>query len=296
MSDGTTCRVTFKDGGRCERPKEYSAHGGICRHCYIWSGNHGKADPNGRPRRKVPQKPCPVVFSDNVPCPRQARPMSGYCEPCTAWSRQNDGAAPNGRVRGGSDGKTCIVVEDGAVCGAFRKAHNMCAMHYARWQDHGDPLVTVQRAAGELMREVHAAASATTDECIFMYDGAGQRPQVELNGVGMNASRAVWIVANDDPGELHVLHTCHRGMEGCINIRHLYLGTHERNVQDTVDAERTARGEKNGCAKLKREEVRAIRKLAAEGNPYRVIAGRFDVSVSTVSLIVRREVWGWLPD
>jgi hypothetical protein len=48
----------------------------------------------------------------------------------------------------------------------------------------------------------------------------------------MNASRAVWWIANGDPGNLNVLHRC--GDDDCLNIRHLYLGTIADNSIDTV--------------------------------------------------------------
>ncbi|MER6975692.1 hypothetical protein [Streptomyces carpinensis] len=113
----------------------------------------------------------------------------------------------------------------------------------------------------------------------------------------MNASRAVWILANGDPGEAHVLHTCHRGAEGCINIRHLYLGDHDRNMLDMVEAGRSSRGEVNGQSVLKAEHVLQIRRDLNAGVPGVVLAERYGVSKATISAIRVGKRWGWLqPD
>ena len=53
-----------------------------------------------------------------------------------------------------------------------------------------------------------------------------------------------------------------------------------------------ARGERHGNAKLTAEQVRAIRRdRAAHDTAFRVLAERFNVSVSTVGRVLRREIW-----
>ncbi|AQT78298.1 hypothetical protein B1R94_02185 [Mycolicibacterium litorale] len=56
-------------------------------------------------------------------------------------------------------------------------------------------------------------------------------------------------------------------------------------------ADRTARGESHGRAKLTEADVRAIRAAARDGETYRSIAGRFGINRFTVGTIVRREKW-----
>ncbi|MDX2643472.1 hypothetical protein PV341_07765 [Streptomyces sp. PA03-1a] len=96
-----------------------------------------------------------------------------------------------------------------------------------------------------------------------------------------------------DPGGEWVLHTCHRGEEGCVNLRHLYLGSPARNSRDMSEAGRTA---KPG-AKVTREQAEEIRKRYAKGNRWRpgnrlALSKEFGVSEKTVRRIARGEAWG----
>ena len=88
----------------------------------------------------------------------------------------------------------------------------------------------MKRANGAFRALVEAGASYTGGECLNA--GRSRRPTCKLNGVDMNASRAVWWLAHGDPGSLKVLHSC--GNDQCLNVRHLYLGTTSDNATDTV--------------------------------------------------------------
>src|SRR5690606_33753072 len=154
-----------------------------------------------------------------------------------------------------------------------------------------------QRPWGTLLRELQAAASSTSEECIRLAGYRG-RPAVEFNGVGMQASRAVWIIAHGDPGPREVLHSCNGGSgeHGCVNVRHLYVDTHARNMRDMVVSGRSPRGEAHGQHKLTVEEVRQIRKRRKERASLKAIAAEFGIAVTTVSNIVHRRRWAWLED
>ncbi|MEC3995000.1 helix-turn-helix domain-containing protein [Actinacidiphila sp. DG2A-62] len=191
--------------------------------------------------------------------------------------------------------RTCALAETDGPCKPARM-RGWCQKHYARFLRHGDPLTTATRGKGELIAELRAAGAATTNECIILATRGSTRPVAKLDGTLMLASRAVWILANGDPGEAHVLHTCHRGEEGCINLRHLYLGDNGRNIADMVTAGRSTRGERSGMHKLKEPEVQEIRRLLRDQVPREVIARRFGVSGSTVYQISAGKTWGWLTD
>lgn len=168
-------------------------------------------------------------------------------------------------------------------------------MHYCRWRKHGDPTVTVIRPVGEMDRLLRAAIATETDECIILPPKAS-RPTALVDGKAMNASRAVWVIAKGDPGALCVLHTCHRGDEGCINLRHLKLGSQAQNMADMDEAgrRRTAdrAGESNGRHVLKEEEAVEIRRRYRAGVVRQVdLADEFNVAQPTVSRIVRGERW-----
>ena len=49
-------------------------------------------------------------------------------------------------------------------------------------------------------------------------------------------ARAVWERANGPiPEGMYVLHNCHNGHEGCIELSHLRLGTLKENTQDIAN-------------------------------------------------------------
>ena len=133
------------------------------------------------------------------------------------------------------------------------------------------------RRRGRVRAELQRAASATTLECIDFHQA--RRPHVVFNGASMTAARAVWAIAHDDPGDLVVLNTCHRGALGCINIQHLYLGTvTDRNMRAVTEF-RTAR------AKLTAEQVTAIRQRAGTESQ-QSLAAAFGVSQGTISRVI----------
>lgn len=111
----------------------------------------------------------------------------------------------------------------------------------------------------------------------------------------MSASRAVWFIAEGDPGEAWVLHTCSRGWQGCVNRRHLYLGDAAQNSRDMVAAGNAATfnaGEGNGNSKLSAVQVVEIRqRYALGGIRQKDLAKEFGVGRSTVSEIVNQRLW-----
>lgn len=235
-------------------------------------------------------------------CDRTGRLKRGLCSGCYQWSQKNPGKDPTGRMRLGSapDDGQCTVIENGAKCTKAHAARGMCNMHHLRNKVHGDPLTTVTRPNGVLDNDLQAAAHATTDECVFL-DGYASRPSVRVQGVMSFASRVVWTIRHGDPGEANVLHNCNggSGASGCINIRHLYLGTKSRNVQDAVEAGRMThpglRGQKSTTAVLTEAQVRTIReRWAAGGVTQKAMAAEYGVSRATVCLAISGKNWAHL--
>jgi hypothetical protein len=174
-------------------------------------------------------------------------------------------------------------------------------MHRRLELRNGAPTSRHRAGRGKWQKFVEDATSATTDECLIP-TGWNQRPKVRFKGKVMTAARAVWWIAEgSDPGDRQVLHTCHQGLEGCINRRHLYLGDHAQNMQDKIDADRCSRGEEHGMARLTAEQVTEIRRRYVRGRgPYdrgnsAALAEAYGVAQTTIRVIVRREVWAWLP-
>lgn len=108
---------------------------------------------------------------------------------------------------------------------------------------------------------------------------------------GQLAHRVSWELAHGAPGQLHVLHRCDN--PPCVNPAHLFLGTHQDNMDDMYAKGRRvpARGERNRHAKLTVEQVQEIRDRYAGGEIQISLAKAFGVSQPAISQIVRRAHW-----
>ncbi len=113
----------------------------------------------------------------------------------------------------------------------------------------------------------------------------------------MFAHRLAWEDAHGPlPPGMHVCHKC--DVPKCINVDHLFLGTHAENMADAArkgrqmsGAARSAvspSGEAQWNAKLTESDVRAIRRAT---DPYSAIARRFGVSKSNVVMIKTGKSW-----
>ena len=86
--------------------------------------------------------------------------------------------------------------------------------------------------------------------------------------------------------DLHVLHRCDVPL--CVHPAHLFLGTEADNHADKAAKGRSARGTRNGAAKISESTVLAI--LAAAGR-HQDVAARFGVAKATVSHIKTGSQW-----
>ena len=77
----------------------------------------------------------------------------------------------------------------------------------------------------------------------------------------------------------------------CINPNHLELGTHRDNVMDKVNRDRHNRGRRVWKAKLYDEDIKTIFRLHRQGHPIRRIAEYYDISYSSIYLILQRKAW-----
>lgn len=90
------------------------------------------------------------------------------------------------------------------------------------------------------------------------------------------------------PPGLHVCHHCDN--PGCVNPRHLFLGTAKANMVDRNTKGRAASkaGVLNGQAKIDPDAVRAIR---SSGESVAEIAERFGICKTSVRNIIKRRTW-----
>ncbi len=108
------------------------------------------------------------------------------------------------------------------------------------------------------------------------------------------------------PDGLFVCHTCDNRQ--CVNLAHLFLGTHADNMRDMTSKNRQARlteervlalstlaasrcGERNPNAKLDSTSVTEIRRRAANRESQHSIANDFNISQSTVHSAIHGKTW-----
>ena len=122
-------------------------------------------------------------------------------------------------------------------------------------------------------------------------DVAGQRQARFYARAGeqrfWKAANYSWHLHNGvNLGGLHVLHTCDNPL--CVNPDHLFLGTHQDNMDDKVEKGRQARGEGHGRAKLTEDDVREIK---SSDTPTGELANKFGVHYTTVLKVRLGERW-----
>lgn len=81
------------------------------------------------------------------------------------------------------------------------------------------------------------------------------------------------------------------GNPGNNQATNLRWSTPKQNASDKIEHGTYRRGEHHGLSKLTERAVRFIRRSA---QPQRVLARRFKVSRSLISLVKHGQVWGWL--
>jgi len=89
------------------------------------------------------------------------------------------------------------------------------------------------------------------------------------------AHRVAWVIANKtDPSPLFVCHRCNNKL--CVNIEHLYAGTHEMNMDDV------SRTKAHPKRKLSSVDVMRIRSANMNTSTQRGLAKEFGVSQKTI--------------
>jgi len=104
------------------------------------------------------------------------------------------------------------------------------------------------------------------------------------------AHQASYLYFWGDYGELFVLHKCDNPR--CINPLHLFLGTHQDNMDDAVRKERLNFGEINGHTHLTSQDAKAI---YHDPRGLKVIAEEYDICAASVWNIKTEKTWKHVP-
>ena len=128
--------------------------------------------------------------------------------------------------------------------------------------------------------------------------------RIRVNGRNVAAHRFSWELHNRKsiPEKMFVLHTCDN--PSCVNPNHLFLGTHQDNMDDKVAKNRQAKGddfknrkpaigERNGLAKLTKEKAMNI---FLDDRPQRTIAKEHGISQTAVFHIKSKRAWRHIHD
>lgn len=107
--------------------------------------------------------------------------------------------------------------------------------------------------------------------------------RIKINKKSYKAHRLAYEHFVGPVGDLYVCHKCDNPK--CCNPKHLFLGTVEDNNRD-----KAAKGRTN-VAKLTKEAVIEIRKLAFQGVSCRDLSKRYKVTRTTIRDTVKKKFW-----
>lgn len=138
-----------------------------------------------------------------------------------------------------------------------------------------------------------------TDFC-WIWTGAREgRPKfqygvirgVKKNGFRMEmAHRVSWMIHNGPiPDGKQVLHRCDN--PPCVNPSHLFVGTHQDNMDDCTKKGRRQCGERASLAKLTADGVKSIRNQYKKGARSKTLAEDFGVHQSTILGVLSGRTW-----
>jgi hypothetical protein len=115
---------------------------------------------------------------------------------------------------------------------------------------------------------------------------------IKRNGkhITVDAHRIAWELSYGPvPEGMFVCHRCDN--PGCVNPGHLFVDTHNGNMEDMVSKGRQASGERHGRHELTLDDIPLVRLFSAAGASQRFIAKRFNVGQTTVGNVVYGRTW-----
>lgn len=113
---------------------------------------------------------------------------------------------------------------------------------------------------------------------------------VDVAGKKLRAHRLSFeICFGPIPEDKIVCHKC--DTPECFNPFHLFLGTHQDNIADKVQKNRTIYGSSHPRAKLDEASVKIIREARRYGYRRREIGGYFKISLSVLDKVISKKTW-----
>lgn len=152
--------------------------------------------------------------------------------------------------------------------------------------------------AAEIMRRVWSHVDRRGEDQCWPWLGTVDRDgygRTEISGKKHQTHKLVLeekLGRKLDAGEV-TRHSCNN--PACNNPNHLSPGTQARNLADRDAANRQAKGESNGRAKLTAEKVLEARKRVGAGESYVRVAIHFGVDPTTLRNAMIGKTWSNLP-
>lgn len=191
---------------------------------------------------------------------------------------------------------TCII----PGCTREILARGWCGMHYARWREHGNPVVVLkkQSPAGAPETFLSEMTAYSGDECRswpFAKNNMGYA-QINRNGTKFLVTRLICeAIHGSAPSPAHhAAHSCGNGHLGCVTPRHLRWATILENARERIEHGRSCRGEKSWIAKVTQKQAEEIYRRAWSGERQQKLADEFGLSQTAISRIKLGKNWGWM--
>lgn len=179
------------------------------------------------------------------------------------------------------------------LCTRRHEAHGWCSLHYRRWRNRGDPLLTIRSPNGTTIADRLTRYSCrATNGCLEWTGSCAEFGYgvMTVDGRPRGVHVLSWELHKGPvPPGLYVLHRCDN--PPCFDHEHLFLGTQAENMADMVTKGRSLPGELNGNSRLTAGDVQEIRVLIDAGHSMRSIAPKFLVTRTTIRDIRRGRTW-----
>lgn len=181
--------------------------------------------------------------------------------------------------------KTC------SLCPRPLLARGYCKAHYRAFMKYGDP----QGRANLRGVPFHERYVRIPGSCWIWAGGLNSDGYGVMNWQGeCKAHRVSWVLHHGPiPKGQHVLHRC--DIRACVNPAHLFLGSHQDNMQDMKYKCRAVGhpGSNNAAAKLTEEQAMAILR---DPRPLKEIAMEYSITTTMVDKIRNGKAWQHLYD
>lgn len=180
-------------------------------------------------------------------------------------------------------------------CEGISRRKSYCDKHYERWRVHGNPnLIKDRKPTLDIYRKRFKSKMFfyKTNDCITWKGSIRKSGYGAFNYFGktIGAHRAAYLLFVGEIGNgLMVCHRCDN--RSCVNINHLFLGSHQDNMNDMKEKKRHSYGVKNIKNKLNESQIREIkRKLKMNEGAFK-ISKEFNVSCALICDIKKNKLW-----